>query len=43
MKGVSDFDEVKWQSCELFGGEVMEKVEEQWRKEKDVVKMGERR
>ena len=43
MKGVGDLEGVKWQSCELFGDEVMEKVKEQWRKEKDLVKMGERR
>lgn len=43
MNGVGDLDGVKQKSCELFVGEVMENVEEQWRKEKDLVKMGERR
>lgn len=42
MKGVGDLDRVMWKSCELFVGEVVENFEKQWRKEKGLVKMGER-
>lgn len=35
VKGVGEWDRVKRQSCELFVGEVMENVKEQWRKEKN--------
>lgn len=43
MKGVYDLDGVMRKNSELFIGEVMENLEKQWRKEKGLVKMGERR
>ena len=43
MKGVGDLDGVWRQSSELFVGKVMENFEKEWRQEKGLVKMGERR
>lgn len=43
MKGVGNLDGVMRKSSELFVGEVMGNFEKEWRKEKYLVKMGERR